>query len=115
MQDVKRRASTGAGWWSRLADGSIRRVLAHRAADVYVCVREICSPEEEAVRGRLATPAAMTADELARDRALVAHIRCDFLRTPDPLEAFAFLGADDSARSALLEANPALTAADLPD
>lgn len=115
MQDLKRRAPPGAGWWSRLPDGSIRRVLAHRAADTYVCVREVCTAAQEEARARLATPAGMTAAEIARDKAIVSQIQCDFLRTPDLFEAYAFLGADSSARSALQEANPALTPADLED
>jgi hypothetical protein len=116
MQDVGRRASIGAGWWSRLADGSIRRVWAHRAHGRYVCLREISTPAQEAARNRLAGAREdAAAEDVEHDKAIVAAIRFDILRTPDLFEAFAFLGGDSSAKSALRDANPRLSWRDFPD
>jgi hypothetical protein len=113
MQDLHRRASAESGWWVRLTDGSVRRVWAHRAAGVYICLREISSPAQEAARRRLAArPGTASAAEAARDAQLAAQIRCDVMRTPDLYEAFAFLGGDSPAMSALLEADPDLSPAD---
>lgn len=115
MQDLQNRAPAAAGWWTRLPDGSIRRVLSYRAADTYVCLREICTPVQEAARLRLANQATQNSAAIEQDRALVAQIRCDILRTPDLLEAYFFLGADNSSRSALIESNPTLALADFAD
>lgn len=116
MQDVSRRAPAGAGWWSRLDDGSIRRVWAYRSDDRYVCLREISSLAQEAARLRLSAPeGTLTPAEAAQARAMIAKIPCDIIKTPDVHEAFAFLGGDNSARSALMEANPELSGVDFAD
>ena len=116
MQDVGRLATVGAGWWSRLEDGSIRRVWAHRADGRFVCLREISTPRQESARLRLAgLQRSPTPEDIERDKAIVAGIRIDILRTPDLFEAFAFLGGDSSAKSALRDANPRLSSRDFPD
>lgn len=115
-QDAAPPLPRGTGWWSLLEDGSIRRVWACRGEAGYVCLREISTPEQEAARASLASFAgALPAQERERCLGLVARIDCAVLGTPDLLEAFAFLGGDDSARSALLDADPRLARRDLPD
>lgn len=82
----------------------------------YLCLRELSTPEQEAARASLASFAeALPVQERERCLRLVARIDSSVLSTPNVSEAFAFLGADDSARSALLDAHPGLTRRDLPD
>lgn len=93
-----------------MPDGGTRRVWATKAGGFYFCAYQICTPVQEAARGRLFAGPAPEQSELLRraDIEVWSAARFEHLRTRDAAEAFAFLGADATARGALLAADPAL-------
>lgn len=116
MQPTTSLAAIRAGWWSRLDDGSIRRVKAEFVEGTYLCWREVTSPEQGSVRARVhPNSPESSAPPSPPDQSGVAPVASEAIQTPDLFEAFSFLGADTSARSALLEANADLTMADFMD
>lgn len=110
MNELDSTSPRGASWWARLPDGGIRRVWATKAGGHYFCALEECTPVQEAARGRLFAGPGSAAEEARRreDIEVWAGAHFDQLRTADPAAAFRFLGADDTARGALLAADPSL-------
>lgn len=105
-----------AAWWARLATGEIRRIWVVKTGDFYHCAVEILTPEQEAARLRLAqlefaatSHESPDAAQRAADTQALASIRGLVRRTANPREAFLFLGADDAALGALIEADPGLS------
>jgi hypothetical protein len=85
-----------------------------KTGDFYHCAVEVLTPEQEAAKALLAQleyTAALDglADQLAAAAQILAAVRGLALRISNPRDAFLFLGADDAALGALVEADPGLS------
>lgn len=107
--------SLHSGWWTRLPDGSIRRVWVARKAQAYHCQVKTTTPEQEAALQRLAAldygldkRGRHDEDSLIGDARLLAEVAVATLRTTSARKALAFLGGDNAALLALIEADPSL-------
>lgn len=115
MSEMSAPSPNGAAWWARLPSGELRRIWVTKAGEFFHCAVEILTPEQEEARIRLAQlgqgpPPAEGPDrhQIALDAQLLASIRGLVARTADPREAFIFLGGDDAALGALIEADAGL-------
>lgn len=115
MKDNVVPAARGTAWWARLPSGDLRRIWVTKAGDFYHCAVEILTPEQEQARIRLArlgrrmgTLDGPVGERPENDAQLLAGIKGLVAKTADPREAFAFLGADDAALGALIEADAGL-------
>lgn len=111
MFDSNPESPPRSAWWARLATGEIRRIWVVKTGDFYHCALEVLTPEQEAARTRLSQLGSVPAgddEQRAADTRALAQIKGLVLRTANPREAFLFLGADDAALGALVEADPGL-------
>ena len=114
MSDSNAPVPQRTAWWARLATGELRRIWVIKTGDFYHCAVETLTPEQEAARALLAqleyASAFEASPELVASAAQVlAGIQGLVLRTANPRDAFVFLGADDAALGALIEADPGLS------
>ena len=103
-----------AAWWARLPAGGVRRVWVEKRGETNRCESKLNTAEQEAALQRLcgleyvATADSSGAGALVADAQLLSGLEARSLETRDPNEAWTFLGADDAARNAMLDADPGL-------
>lgn len=103
--------------WSRLPTGGVRRVWVTRHRKSYHCQVKVTTPEQEAALQRLcgldyALNAAGGHDEseFVEDARVLSHVAVATLETTSARKALAFLGGDNAALQALVDADPSLRA-----
>lgn len=106
-----------SAWWSRLPDGGVRRVWVTRQGKTYHCQVKITTPAQEAALQRLCgLDYALTVDcrheesELVEDARVLSAVSIGTLATTSARKALAFLGGDNAALQALIDADPSLRA-----
>ena len=110
-------ADPRAAWWTRLPNGNVRRVWVTRHCKAYHCQVKVMTPEQDAALQRLCgleyalnTEGRHDEAELVEDARQLAQITISTLETTSARKALAFLGGDNAALQALIEADPALRA-----
>lgn len=106
MSDLEVKPRVSTAWCARMPNGGSRRVWVRKAGDHYYCARETCTAAQDAARMRIFAAEEAGAAVDAADVRAWRDAEFDVLRTQSDVEAWQFLGADDVARSALLEADP---------